>query len=60
MTMTMTTATTTTTPREVIIQTGPLSGNDMADIAIGILRADQGSYMSWFPLGFVLAFNRGR
>jgi hypothetical protein len=57
--MTMTT-TTTTMPREAIVQTGPSSGDDMADLAIGILRADQGSYMSRLPLGFALAFDRGR
>jgi hypothetical protein len=38
----------------------PSSGNDMADLAIGILRADQGSYMSRLPLGFVLVFDCGQ
>jgi hypothetical protein len=59
------TTTTTTTgamamPREAIVQTGLSSGNDMADLAIGILRTDQGLYMSRLPLGFVLAFDRGQ
>jgi hypothetical protein len=48
------------TPREPIVQTGPSSGDDTADLSIGILRVDQGLYMSRLPLGFVLAFNRGR
>ncbi len=47
-------------PREAIVQTGLSSGNDMADLAIGILRTDQGLYMSRLPLGFVLAFDRGQ
>ncbi len=46
--------------REAIVQTGPSPGDDTADLAIGILRADQGSYMSRLPLGFVLAFDCGR
>ncbi len=50
----------TTMPREAIIRTGPSSGDDTADLAIVILRVDQGSYMSRLPLGFVLALNRGR
>jgi hypothetical protein len=48
------------TPREAIVQTEPSSGNDMADLLIGILRADQGPYMLRLPLGFALAFNCGR
>jgi hypothetical protein len=47
------------TPREAIVQTGLLSGNDMANLAIGILHTDQGSYMSRFLLGFALVFDRG-
>jgi hypothetical protein len=39
---------------------GPLSVDDTADLATGILRADQGSYMSRLLLGFTLAFYRGR
>jgi hypothetical protein len=46
--------------REAIVRTGSSSGNDMADLAIGILRADQGLYMSRLLLGFALAFDRGR
>jgi hypothetical protein len=38
----------------------PLSGDNTADLAIGILHADQGLYMSRFPLGFALAFDRGK
>jgi hypothetical protein len=57
MTSTTTTTMTTTTPREAISQT---SGDDMVDLTIGILRADQGSYMSRLPLRFALAFDRGR
>jgi hypothetical protein len=38
---------------------GLLSGDNTTNLAIGILRADQGSYMSRHLLGFVLAFNRG-
>jgi hypothetical protein len=30
----------------------------MVDLAIGILRVDQGLYMSRLPLGFALAFLR--
>ena len=48
--MTTMTTTTTTTPREAINQTGQSSGNDTSDLAIGILRADKGSYMSRLPL----------
>jgi hypothetical protein len=55
-----TTTTTTTTTREAISRTGPSSGDDTADLAIGILRAYQGSYMSRLPLGFALALDRGR
>jgi hypothetical protein len=43
-----------------IVRTGPLSGNDTADLAIGILRADQGSYMLRLPLGLALAFDCGQ
>jgi hypothetical protein len=50
--MTTMTTTTTTTPREAINQTGQSSGNDTSDLAIGILRADKGSYMSRLPLRF--------
>jgi hypothetical protein len=46
--------------REAIVQMGPLLGNDMANLAIGILRADQGSYMSRLLLGFALAFDCGQ
>jgi hypothetical protein len=35
----------TTMPREAIVQTGPLSGDDTANLAIGILHEDQGLYM---------------
>jgi hypothetical protein len=56
--MTMTTMTT-TTPREGINQTGPLLGNDMANVAIGIVCADQVSYMSRLLLGYALAFDCG-
>jgi hypothetical protein len=56
----MTTTTTTTTPMEAIVRTGPLSGDVTADLVIGILRADQGSYMSRLLLGFALAFVCGR
>ncbi len=53
----MTTMTTTlTTPREAIVRTGPSSGDDTANLVNGILRADQGSYMSRLLLGFALAF----
>ncbi len=55
--MTMMT-TTTMTPRETIFQTGPSLGDDTADLAISILRADKGSYMSRLPLGFALAVLR--
>jgi hypothetical protein len=58
MTTTMTTPT--TTPREAIVRTEPLSGDYSADLAIGILRADQGRYMSRLLLGFTLAFDCGR
>jgi hypothetical protein len=54
-----TTTTTATTPREAIVRTGPSPGDDSGDLAIGILRASQGSYMSRLPLGFALAFDRG-
>ncbi len=37
------TTTTSTTPREAINQTGQSSGNDTANLAIGILCADKGS-----------------
>jgi hypothetical protein len=57
--MTMPTMTTTTTPREAIIQTGPSSGNDTADLAMGILHADQGLYMLRLSLGFALACTGG-
>ncbi len=57
---TTTTTTTTTTMREAIAQTGPLLGNDMADLVIGILPADQGSYVSRLLLGFALAFVCGQ
>jgi hypothetical protein len=50
--MTMTTMTTRTTTREAVNQTGQSLGNDMADLVIGILRADKGSYMSRLPLQF--------
>ncbi len=59
-------ATTTTTSvamamlREAIIQTGLSLGGYMANLAIGILHADQGSYMLRLPLGFTLAFNCGQ
>jgi hypothetical protein len=43
-------------PREAIVQTGPSLGDDTADLAIGILHADQGSCMSRLPLVFTLAF----
>jgi hypothetical protein len=46
--------------REAIVRTGPSSGDDAVDLVIGILRADQGSYMSRLPLGFAPAFDRGR
>ena len=55
-----TTTTTTTTTREAIVRTGPLSGDDTAELVIGILLADQGSYMSRLLLGFALAFVCGR
>ncbi len=48
--------TTTMMTREAIVRTGPLSGDDAADLVIGILRTDQGAYMSRLLLGFVLAF----
>jgi hypothetical protein len=57
---TMTTTAAMATPKEAIVRMRLLSGDDMADLAIGILRADQGSYMSRLPLGFVLAFNCGQ
>ncbi len=60
MTTTTKTTTMTTTPRKAIGRTEPLSGDDSADLSIGILRADQGPYMSRLPLGFALAFDRGR
>jgi hypothetical protein len=47
-------------PREAIVQTGSSLGNDTADLAIGILRADQGPYMSRRLLGFALAFDHGQ
>jgi hypothetical protein len=47
MTMTMMTM---TMPREAILRTGPLSGDDTANFTIGILRADQGLYMLRLPL----------
>jgi hypothetical protein len=53
------TTTTTTTPMEAIVRTGPSSGNDTADLAVGILREDQGSFILRLPLGFALAFDRG-
>jgi hypothetical protein len=56
----MTTTTTMTTPMEAIVRTGPLSGDVTADLVIGILRADQGSYMSRLLLGFALAFVCGK
>ncbi len=49
--------TTTMMLREAIVQTGPLSGNDTADLVIGILRTDQGSYMLRLLLRFTLAFD---
>jgi hypothetical protein len=52
----MMTTTTTMTPMAVIVRIGPLSGDVTADLMIGILRADQGSYMSRLLLGFALAF----
>ncbi len=55
---TTTNKTMTLMPREAIIQTGLLLGNNTADLAIGILRADQGSYISRLLLGFALAFDR--
>jgi hypothetical protein len=58
--MTMTTTGVMATPREVIVQMGSLLGIDTADLAIGILRAYQGLYMSRLPLGFALAFDHGR
>jgi hypothetical protein len=48
------------TPREAIVQMGLLSGDNMADLSIGILRADQGLYMSRLLLGFALAFDCGQ
>jgi hypothetical protein len=56
----MTTTMTTTPPMEAIVQTGQLSGNVTANLVIGILHADQGSYMSRLLLGFALAFICGR
>jgi hypothetical protein len=47
-------------PREVIVLTGLSLGDDLADLAISILGADQGSYKLRLPLGFALAFNCGR
>ncbi len=58
-TTTTTTMTTTTTTREAIVRTGLSSGDDTADLVIGILGADQGSYRSRLPLGFALAFDHG-
>jgi hypothetical protein len=54
--MMTTTTMTMAMPREAIVRMGPLSGEDTADLAISILRADQGSYMLRLPLGFALAF----
>jgi hypothetical protein len=56
----MTMTTTTTMPREAIIQTGLLLGDNTTDLANGILHADQGSYMSRLLLGFALAFDCGQ
>ncbi len=58
--MTMMTTTAMATPREGIVRTGSLLGKDTANLAIGILRADQGLYMSRLLLGFALAFDIGR
>jgi hypothetical protein len=44
---------------EVMVQTGPSSGDNMANLAIDILRADQGSYMLRLLMGVALVFNRG-
>jgi hypothetical protein len=54
--MTTRTTTMTMTPMEAILRTGLLSGDVTADLVIGILRADQGYYMSRLFLGFALAF----
>jgi hypothetical protein len=48
------------TPREAIVQTGPSSGDDTANLSIGILYADKRLYMSRLLLGFALVFNRGQ
>jgi hypothetical protein len=52
--------TTRTMPREAIVRTGQSSGNNTVDLVIGILRADQGSYMLRLLLGFALAFDCGQ
>jgi hypothetical protein len=41
-----------------IVQTGPLSGDDAADLVIGILRVDQGQVRRQWWQGFVHHWQR--